>query len=840
MKRVLLALAFFLPFIAFAQSSIPVLDQFTSTTSPSAAITQRTFGKAIKITGLTTGDCLTLDSNSLLTTTSCGTGGGGGITGIKGEFSTTQTGSTQTLSTSTSAYQGLTPNLTITSASNKHTFTFSLSGTLGVAGGGTGQATFPSSQLHYGNGTNAFSSVATTTLTASSPLSFSNPVAKVGGSNSVLTIDTSGAWSGLAGTATALAANGTNCSAGNYPLGVDASGNVESCTAANSGTVTSIATTYPLTGGTITTSGTIALAFGTTTSNTWAGTQTFTNAPILSSLTGLLKGNGASAVTVAANGTDYSLITALDCTGTGHLLKVTAAGVFTCSADSGGGGGSGNVATSSTEVQGNLSYWTTSGGTPAKLGTVATTSLTASGVVSLSNPISVIGGSASAITITGGTNSQVLAWANGVPTWVATTTLANISGTLGIASGGTGQTTQQAALNALSPTPTRAGDVIYYNGANWTNFAGNNSGTQCLSETSSGVPGWSACSGGGGGGSFPFSADSNYGQLVYATTTPTLWFKSGVYASSTSQFETINLANALTVANGGTGKNTFTSSQLLYGNGTNGLSSVATSTLTASSPLTGSFTVVGSGGSVGCQTASGSQPGCLSSADWTTFNGKGSGTVTSISLGGGLDGASPITSAGTITAQVGTSTVPALGSLAYWTGIGTPSTLGSVATSSISVGATLSVSGGSLGSQIGGSNVTFGIDLSHANTWTGQQTFNTTAPIFGTLNGLVQGNGASTATGIGGTAGQFPYYNGTNTLLATSTIFLATTGKVGIGTTSPGFLLDLFSAATTSVRFDTNSSTKGACLTMKDYSGGGYTYIWSKAGQIFTSTRSCN
>ena len=36
-------------------------------------------------------------------------------------------------------------------------------------------------------------------------------------------------------TATALAANGTNCSAGNYPLGVDASGNAESCTAAGGG-----------------------------------------------------------------------------------------------------------------------------------------------------------------------------------------------------------------------------------------------------------------------------------------------------------------------------------------------------------------------------------------------------------------------------------------------------------------------------------------------------------------------------------------------------------------------------------------------------------------------------
>lgn len=35
----------------------------------------------------------------------------------------------------------------------------------------------------------------------------------------------------LATTAIALAANGTNCSAGNYPLGVDAQGNAESCTA---------------------------------------------------------------------------------------------------------------------------------------------------------------------------------------------------------------------------------------------------------------------------------------------------------------------------------------------------------------------------------------------------------------------------------------------------------------------------------------------------------------------------------------------------------------------------------------------------------------------------------
>ena len=60
-----------------------------------------------------------------------------------------------------------------------------------------------------------------------------------------------------------------------------------------------------------------------------------------------------------------------------------------------------------------------------------------------------------------------------------------------------------------------------------------------------------------------------------------------------------------------------------------------------------------------------------------------------------------------------------------------------------------------------------------------------------TLTGLLQGNGTSAITGVTGTAGQFPYYNGTNTLSATSSIFLATNGNVGIGTVSPAAKLDV-------------------------------------------------
>lgn len=96
----------------------------------------------------------------------------------------------------------------------------------------------------------------------------------------------------------------------------------------------------------------------------------------------------------------------------------------------------------------------------------------------------------------------------------------------------------------------------------------------------------------------------------------------------------------------------YASSTLAYiynptGSGGGGGSGTVTS-ITATTPLTGG--VITNAGSIGCQTASGSQAGCLSSADWTTFNGKGNGTVTSVALSGGATGltitGSPITTSG--------------------------------------------------------------------------------------------------------------------------------------------------------------------------------------------------
>ena len=95
---------------------------------------------------------------------------------------------------------------------------------------------------------------------------------------------TASAFVGNASTASALAANGANCSSGNYPLGVDASGAVESCTALPSSMV------YPGAG--------IALSTG----SAWGTSITDASANWNTAYTDRLKWDGGSTGLVAATG----------------------------------------------------------------------------------------------------------------------------------------------------------------------------------------------------------------------------------------------------------------------------------------------------------------------------------------------------------------------------------------------------------------------------------------------------------------------------------------------------------------------------------------------------------
>jgi hypothetical protein len=119
---------------------------------------------------------------------------------------------------------------------------------------------------------------------------------------------------------------------------------------------------------------------------------------------------------------------------------------------------------------------------------------------------------------------------------------ADVSGTLPILNGGTGQTTATAAFNALSPI-TATGDLIVGNGTNSAAKLGIGTNGYVLT-VSGGTAVWAASS----GGVTSFTAGTT-------GLTP-----------STATTGAITLAGTLVVGNGGTGVATLTG--LAYGNGT--------------------------------------------------------------------------------------------------------------------------------------------------------------------------------------------------------------------------------------------------------------------------------
>jgi hypothetical protein len=142
-------------------------------------------------------------------------------------------------------------------------------------------------------------------------------------------------------------------------------------------------------------------------------------------------------------------------------------------------------------------------------------------------------------------------------------------------------------------------------------------------------------------------------------------------ATSTLNIDLANTVGTLTVAKGGTGQITFTAGQLLYGNGTNALSSVATTTLTGTAPIVFSqpiYVLGASASAVSCNAASISAAGCLSAANWNTFNNKWDLASSTIPLNKGGTGLTTLTGAGRLLySGVGGSSISTLASSTYGT-----------------------------------------------------------------------------------------------------------------------------------------------------------------------------
>lgn len=500
-----------------------------------------------------------------------------------------------------------------------------------------------------------------------------------------------------------------------------------------------------------------------------------------------------------------------------------------------GSGGSGTVSTSTNETAGRLSYWTTTSGTPPLLGEVATTTLTASGVLSLSNTVAKVGGSNSVLTLTGGTNGQILSWLGGIPTWTATTTFTGTAPvTTAFASG---------QVTVACPTCLTANQTITLSGA--VTGSGSTAITTAFGSQSAGVLG------------------------TPATGIPSMQATSTLYGPVQNGKVLAGLSGSLQYV-----ATTTYSSGLAY------LAGNVTNTLTAGDGLTRTVD------DIDCDTASGSVFGCLSSADWTTFNAKesvltfttplmrstntinwvGLATTTQpsssnllVSNGGagvyGVATTSETCSTGiTCTAHAVLGGGGAITLATINAGV-----LGSVINGTVPTSqATSTLYGTGVGGQVlGWNNTTGGLAFVATSTGggtpggtQGQLQYNGAGPAFagvstttltlgtglsysGTLGSLVGGAAGSltiaTSSLYSGTTGQFPYFSGTNTLTATSSIFLSTLGNIGIGTTNPVSRLTVNATTTASetvarfnnsngtMRFQFNLESSGASsLTMYD------------------------
>jgi hypothetical protein len=207
-------------------------------------------------------------------------------------------------------------------------------------------------------------------------------------------------------------------------------------------------------------------------------------------------------------------------------------------------------------------------------------------------------------------------------------------------------TFQSITTSSVFPTPTRAGDIVYWNGSSWVTLAGNNTGTQILQETSAGVPSWITptgptyqsfttgsgnytptsasvvrikvrmCGGGGGGGAVTTNVGSNGTDTSFGTWTAIHGGGGGISGTGTG-------------GSGGTGGVNGTGTLIVRFNGGTGAASGPTSSVAAPGGTGGSNPFAGAGnGAIGNHAGANAAPN-------TGAGGQGAGAAASSNYGGG-------------------------------------------------------------------------------------------------------------------------------------------------------------------------------------------------------------
>ena len=194
------------------------------------------------------------------------------------------------------------------------------------------------------------------------------------------------------------------------------------------------------------------------------------------------------------------------------------------------------------------------------------------------------------------------------------------------------------AVTAASvlPAPTRAGDIIYWNGTAWVTLAGNNAGTQFLQETSAGVPSWATIA----------TASGTLVSIVTYSSTQTITIPATATKASVRQWGATGGSGGATAsgASGGTGAGGYLEKYLT------GLTPGNTLAYTQGAAGTAGTSAPGNGGNGGTTTlASGTQ--AISTLTCNGSNGSAGANGTS---GFGTNGATATGGDINVTGQTGT------------------------------------------------------------------------------------------------------------------------------------------------------------------------------------------
>jgi hypothetical protein len=167
-----------------------------------------------------------------------------------------------------------------------------------------------------------------------------------------------------------------------------------------------------------------------------------------------------------------------------------------------------------------------------------------------------------------------------------TTPNISFTGVLAVANGGTGQTTTQAAINALAGATT-SGQYLRGNGSNVVMSAIQAADVPTLNQNTTGtaanVTGTVAVVNGGTGATDAGTARTNLdvpsrsGSGASGTWGINISGNAGTATSATSATTAGNVTGTVAVANGGTGQTSLTANNVLLGNGTSAVQAVAPS-----------------------------------------------------------------------------------------------------------------------------------------------------------------------------------------------------------------------------------------------------------------------